>query len=119
PFSTSAVQSGSPAHAGFCGCWGGTWRLAEEGMRPIRFGLVLGFAATSLFALQEATTVQQQQRVQGGERQEEKKLPELSSEQRRRASKLLQDAAANSADLSPAMRAYALSQIARAYSRTQ
>ena len=58
-------------------------------MRPIRFGLVLGFAATSLFALQEATTVQQQQRVQGGERQEEKKLPELSSEQRRRASKLL------------------------------
>ena len=88
-------------------------------MRPIRFGLVLGFAATSLFALQEATTVQQQQRVQGGERQEEKKLPELSSEQRRRASKLLQDAAANSADLSPAMRAYALSQIARAYSRTQ
>ena len=67
-------------------------------MRPIRFGLVLGFAATSLFALQEATTVQQQQRVQGGERQEEKKLPELSSEQRRRASKLLQDAAANSAD---------------------
>ena len=89
-------------------------------MRLIRAGFVLNLAATSVFALQEGTTIQQQQqRVQIGERQEEKKAPELSTEQRRRAGKLLQDATANSADLSPAMRAYALSQIARAYSRTQ
>jgi hypothetical protein len=84
-----------------------------------RLSLALSLAATSLFALQDATTVQQQQRARGGERQEEKKTPELSTEQRRRAGKLLQDATANSSDLSPAMRAYALSQIARAYSRTQ
>src|SRR5262249_14226781 len=91
----------------------------EEMMRLITVCFVLNLAAASLFALQEATTVQQQQRAQGGERQEEKKVPELSTEQRRRAGKLLQDATANSADLSPAMHAYALSQIARAYSRTQ
>jgi hypothetical protein len=89
-------------------------------MRFIRLSLVLGLVATPLFALQEGTTIQQQQqRAQSGERQEEKKAPELSTEQRRRAAKLLQAATANSTDLSPAMRAYALSQIARAYSRTQ
>ena len=88
-------------------------------MRFSRLSLILVFTATSLFALQEPTTVQQQQRALGGAPREEKKLPELSTEQRKRAGKLLQDATANSADLSPAMRAYALSQIARAYSRTQ
>src|SRR5690348_6597416 len=87
-------------------------------MRLTRLSLVWTLTTASLFALQEATTVQQQQRTQAGERQEEKKSPELSTEQRRRAGKLLQDATANTADLSPAMRAYALSQIARAYSRT-
>lgn len=87
-------------------------------MRLVNIGLVLILGAIALLA-QEPTTVQQQQRALSGAAREEKKLPELSTEQRKRAGKLLQDATANSADLSPAMRAYALSQIARAYSRTQ
>src|SRR2546423_2080034 len=88
-------------------------------MFRLRVCLLLGLTTASAYGLQDATTMQQQQRASRAERPEEKPAHELSTEQRKRANQLLKNATANTSDLSPAMRAYALSQLARAYSLTQ